>query len=91
MDSLGSMEVRVSADLRRFVERSVRSGRYRSPSAAVAAGLRLLREEERWRRATREKIDQGLADIDAGRTLDARAALRKIRARSAGEPGTRSA
>lgn len=78
--SLDAMNVSLRPELRRFVERGVRSGRFRSASEALNAGLRLLREEERWRDDVKQKLEEGWAEAEAGLLLDGPTVMRELRA-----------
>jgi antitoxin ParD1/3/4 len=61
----------ISADLGETLEKVVtdlvRDGRYNSKSEVLREGVRLVQEREARLRA----LDEGLADIEAGRVVDA--------------------
>src|SRR3954469_24590069 len=62
------MNAQLPADLEQFVQAKVRSGRFRSPDEVIAAGVRLLRQQEEADEArVLEGIRQGLEDMHAGR------------------------
>jgi antitoxin ParD1/3/4 len=65
----------VRPDLAEFVDRLVASGRYERAEDAIADGLELLKDQEFAREARRAelfaKIDQGMEDVRAGRTVPA--------------------
>ena len=62
------MSTHLPADLEQFVEAKVRSGRFASPDEVIAAGVRLLRQQEEAEEArVLEGIRQGLDDMRAGR------------------------
>jgi antitoxin ParD1/3/4 len=60
------MSTHLPPDLEQFVEAKVRSGRFRSADEAIAAGVRLLRQQEEAEEArVLEGIRQGLDDMRA--------------------------
>ena len=65
----------VRPDLEEFVAKLVASGRYEHPEGAISDGLELLKDREFAREARRAelfaKIDKGLEDVRAGRTVPA--------------------
>ena len=62
----GRYETHLPPDLEQFVEAKVRSGRFASPEEAIAAGVRLLRQQEEAEEAgVLEGIHQGLDDMRA--------------------------
>jgi antitoxin ParD1/3/4 len=65
----------ISADLGETLEKVVtdlvRDGRYNSKSEVLREGVRLVQEREARLRALNEALDEGLADIEAGRVVDA--------------------
>jgi antitoxin ParD1/3/4 len=73
------MNVSLTPELEKMVADTVASGRYSSASEVVRASLRHFEEEERWNAYLREKIQQGLDDIAAGRVVDGETAMKRIR------------
>jgi antitoxin ParD1/3/4 len=65
----------ISVDLgprwERLVASLVSSGRYRSKSAVLREGVRLLQKREKWVAALNRALDRGLADVKAGRVKPA--------------------
>lgn len=55
-------------NLEQVVSDLVREGRYGSKSEVLRTGVRLVQEREAALAALLAKIDEGVADIDAGRT-----------------------
>jgi putative addiction module CopG family antidote len=69
--SLGSME--------EFVREKVAQGDYRSVEEVLCAGLRLLqRQDDAWKADVRQKIEEGLADVRAGRVVDGEEAFARV-------------
>jgi antitoxin ParD1/3/4 len=74
------MTIHLPTDLERFIEAKVRSGRFSSRDAAIAAAVRLLRQQEDAEDArVLEGIRQGLEDIRAGRCRPAAEVFAEIR------------
>jgi putative addiction module CopG family antidote len=74
------MNTHLPADLEQFVLAKVRSGRFSSADEAIAAGVRLLRQQEEAEEArTLEDIRRGLDDVRAGRTQPLAEAFADIR------------
>jgi antitoxin ParD1/3/4 len=81
------MNISLTPELERLVDEKVRSGRYASASEVIREGLRLLEEQEEWKRQrlaeVRRKIDRGLEQLDQGRGIPgSQARLRLQRKRS---------
>ncbi|CAN5454912.1 type II toxin-antitoxin system ParD family antitoxin [soil metagenome] len=62
-----TMTVELGA-LEKVVSDLVRDGRYGSKSEVLRTGVRLVQEREAALSALLAKLDEGIADIDAGRT-----------------------
>ncbi len=74
------MNTHLPADLEQFVQAKVQSGRFTSHDEAIAAGVRLLRQQEEAEEArTLEGIRQGLDDMHGGRTQPLAEAFADIR------------
>lgn len=74
------MNSHLPADLEQFVQAKVRSGRFTSTDEAIAAGVRLLRQQEEAEDARAlEGIRRSLEDVRAGRTQPAAEAFAEIR------------
>jgi antitoxin ParD1/3/4 len=75
MDRSEPRQVSLTPDQDRFVRKQIESGRYASADEVVAESLRLLQEREEFLQANREEIremiEEGYADIEAGRVHDA--------------------
>lgn len=78
------MVVTVPATLESFVQSQLQSGAFSSMEEVVEAGLELLRrQEETWKAAAREKIDEGWCQARAGESIgadEARALLGETKA-----------
>jgi len=61
------MEVSLTPELEKFVNETVSSGRFKSPSDLVQASLRLLEAEDKWKEYARAKIEDGLEDVRQGK------------------------
>ena len=74
------MNTHLPPDLEQFVEAKVRSGRFASRDEVIAAGVRLLRQQEEAEDArVLEGIRQGLDDMRAGRGRPAEEVFAEIR------------
>ena len=65
-----AMSVDLGAKLEAYVSDLASKGRYGSKSEVLREGVRLVQEREARYSALREAVDQGLAQADAGQTLD---------------------
>ena len=81
------MNVSLTPELERFVAEGVASGRYRSASEVVRAGLRLLQEREQEQQARlavlRADIDEGIASLERGEGVPGDEAFARLQARRA--------
>jgi putative addiction module CopG family antidote len=74
------MSTHLPADLERFIEAKVRSGRFSSSDEVIVAAVRLLRDQEdREEARVLEGIRQGLEDVRAGRSQPLAEAFADIR------------
>lgn len=65
------MTIDLSPEDQKHAEALVASGRFASIEEAIHAGLQAVDEPEEWKDYARDRIDAGLADIEAGRTKSA--------------------
>lgn len=76
--------VHLTPELEKFARKCVKSGRYNNVSEVVRSALRLMQEREERRLALlRADIAEGLRDIEAGRTVEAKQAFSALRAKIA--------
>lgn len=70
------MNVSLTPELEKLVNEKVRSGMYTSASEVIREGLRLLQEQEEFRRikyaALKRDIQEGLDELDSGARLPAK-------------------
>ena len=68
------MNVSLTPELEKLVERKVRSGRYQSASEVIREGLLLLEDQDRLRETrleeVRRKIQAGIDELDRGEGID---------------------
>jgi antitoxin ParD1/3/4 len=81
------MNVSLTPELEKFVEKEVDSGLYQTASEVVRAGLRRLKEDQEARLprlpATREELEarllEGVERLERGEGVDGEDALRRLR------------
>jgi antitoxin ParD1/3/4 len=81
------MNVSLTPELERLVEKKVKSGRYQSASEVIREGLRLLEDEDRLRAVrleeVRTKIQTGLDQLDRGEGRDGEEVYKEMKRLSA--------
>lgn len=75
-----AMTVTLPAAFESFISQKVASGCYGSTEEVVAESPDLLKHQERWQRTAFAKIEEGLRDLDAGRTLTEEESRREMEA-----------
>jgi len=75
------MNVSLTPELERFVQRKVETGLYNNASEVVREGLRLLKEHDEIRLKWREQIERGWAQAQAGQVVDGPHAMSEARNR----------
>jgi antitoxin ParD1/3/4 len=87
------MNVSLTPELEKLVQRKVQSGRYTSASEVIREGLRLLEDHDRLRTAqldeVRRKIKIGIDQLDRGEGIDGGAVLAELKQKSAALRKTR--
>jgi putative addiction module CopG family antidote len=63
------MAVELSPEDKKTAEDWVAAGRFESVDEVVHAGMQYLRDKQEWNDYASDRIDAGLADIEAGRTV----------------------
>jgi antitoxin ParD1/3/4 len=63
------MNVHLTPELEELVQNKVKTGRYKSPSDVVREALLLLEEHDQVTHL-RRRIDEGLASLDRGESVD---------------------
>jgi putative addiction module CopG family antidote len=61
-----TMTITLKPDLKKFVDKQVRLGRFKSPDAAVAHALKRLRDDEQKIAWLRKEIQKGINSLDRG-------------------------
>lgn len=75
------MTVNLGGALERSVEEMVATGRYGSRSEVLREGVRLVQEREHRLERLRRMVDEGLADMEAGRGSPLKEARDRVQAR----------
>ncbi|MBE9078913.1 type II toxin-antitoxin system ParD family antitoxin [Romeria aff. gracilis LEGE 07310] len=79
------MEITLKPEQAKFIQTQVTRGRYANPNEVVSRALKLLQEweqeYEQWLAETRQKVEVGAAQAQAGEVLDLEAVTERLRAR----------
>lgn len=80
------MNVSLTEELEKLVQRKVESGRYTSASEVVRAGLRLLEQEDELREtrlaAVRAEVQAGIDQAERGEFVDGEEAMARVKKRA---------
>jgi antitoxin ParD1/3/4 len=80
------MNVSLTPELEKYIQAKVETGRYTSASEVVREALRLFEQNEHERehalRDFRAKLDQGIAEAEAGDLVDGEEVFARIREKS---------
>ncbi|MBW2290529.1 MAG: type II toxin-antitoxin system ParD family antitoxin [Deltaproteobacteria bacterium] len=81
------MNISLTRELEKLVQRKVESGRYTSASEVVRAGLRLLEQEDELREtrlaAVRAEVQAGIDQAERGELVDGEEAMARVKKRAA--------
>ena len=80
------MNVSLTPELEKFVQKKVKAGRYNSASEVVREALRLLEDQEQARASQlkefRSEVDRRLSSLDRGEVLDGEEVFAQLRKKS---------
>ena len=77
------MNISLTGELERLVQRKVDSGRYRSASEVICAGLRLLEREDEVRLTEmRAQVQAGVEQAERGELVDGEEAVARAKRRA---------
>ncbi len=81
-----TLNISLTKQLHKFVQDKIKSGRYTSASEVVREGLRMVEEREKARERSlhsiRRQIDQGIAALDRGDSVDGDTFFRSLERRA---------
>jgi len=72
------MTVNLPAALESFVRQKIASGLYETAAEVVVESLGLMQQQDQWRAAASARIDEGLSDLDNGRSLTSEESLAEM-------------
>lgn len=75
------MNVKLSDTQQHLIDQQIASGDFASAIEVIEAGLRLLEAQQQWQKDVQKKIDEGLADAEAGRLHNAEVVFDAIESR----------
>ena len=78
------MTVEIPSEFSAFVYEAMQSGSFASEADVVAAGLRLLREQDEKRHALRQDIQVGIDSLDRGEGIPSDEVFADLRQRADG-------
>ena len=85
----GVMNISLTGELERLVQRKIESGRYSSASEVIRAGLRLLEREDKSKETRRSemraKVQAGIEQAGRGELVDGEEAVARAKKRAAGK------
>jgi len=79
------MSIALKIEQEQFIEKKLKTGKYSSADEVIFEAFRLLEERdnhyEQWLRDTRNKVADGLAQLDRGEGLDSETVMRRLKER----------
>jgi len=79
------MSIALKIEQEQFIQEKLKSGKYSSADEVIFEAFRLLEERdkhyEQWLQDTRQKVADGLAQLDLGEGLDGESMMAKLKKR----------
>ncbi|MCA6575031.1 MAG: type II toxin-antitoxin system ParD family antitoxin [Pseudanabaena sp. M57BS1SP1A06MG] len=79
------MSIALKIEQEQFIQKKLKSGKYSSADEVIFEAFRLLEERdkhyEQWLQDTRQKVADGLAQLDQGEVLDGKSVMARLKER----------
>lgn len=79
------MSIALKIEQEQFIQKKLKSGKYSSVDEVIFEAFRLLEERdqhyEQWLQDTRQKVADGLAQLDQGEVLDGKSVMARLKER----------
>lgn len=79
------MSIALKIEQEQFIQKKLKSGKYNSADEVIFEAFRLLEERDRhyeqWLQDTRQKVAEGLAQLDRGEGLDSELVIARLKER----------
>ena len=79
------MSIALKNEQEQFIQKKLKSGKYSSADEVIFEAFRLLEERDRhyeqWLQDTRQKVTEGLAQLDRGKGLDGESVMARLKER----------
>lgn len=79
------MSIALKIEQEQFIQKKLKSGKYSSADEVIFEAFRLLEERdqhyEQWLQDTRQKVAEGLAQLDRGEGLDGESVIARLKER----------
>lgn len=79
------MSIALKNEQEQFIQKKLKSGKYGSADEVIFEAFRLLEERdkhyERWLQDTRQKVAEGLAQLDRGEGIDSETVMARLKER----------